>query len=206
MQVQKMKIKDLKPAAYNPPSRTRKETLGRLLESIEEVGLIQPLTVTKGGGVIEGHRRLACAKILGWEDIPVIIAEGHPDEIYASVNGSIRRINGNEQLAIWLKNPKGIHNRLAAVHKKAEEDLGREMLEKIAKAGSSITIWRWAKQISGYLGDKRPAFVKKAAGWLIKHRCAKIATCLIGLKQPADTIAKAIRLDKPIVASYELQK
>jgi hypothetical protein len=50
-----------------------------LAESISEVGLIQPIIVDQDGNLIAGRRRLAACKLLGWSDIPVVVAEGLRD-------------------------------------------------------------------------------------------------------------------------------
>lgn len=40
-----------------------------LVESMREVGLLQPITVTTGGVLVAGRHRLEAAKLLGWKEI-----------------------------------------------------------------------------------------------------------------------------------------
>jgi ParB family transcriptional regulator, chromosome partitioning protein len=44
-----------------------------LAESMEELGLLQPITVTPDGLLLVGERRLRAAKLLGWAKIPVTV-------------------------------------------------------------------------------------------------------------------------------------
>lgn len=45
--------------------------LGELCESIESVGLLQPITITPDGALVCGARRLAAVKRLGWQTVKV---------------------------------------------------------------------------------------------------------------------------------------
>lgn len=63
----------------NQPRRTFDEdSLRELAESIEEIGIIQPLTVKKNGEyyeIIAGERRWRAARIAGLRKVPVLIKE-----------------------------------------------------------------------------------------------------------------------------------
>ena len=45
------------------------------MESISEVGLLQPLIIDSRNQVISGNRRFESVKRLGWEEVEVIIIE-----------------------------------------------------------------------------------------------------------------------------------
>lgn len=57
--------------------RFRKELgdLAPLMASIEEVGILQPIVITAEGKLIAGARRLEAAKRLGWDEVPVWVAD-----------------------------------------------------------------------------------------------------------------------------------
>jgi ParB family transcriptional regulator, chromosome partitioning protein len=42
-----------------------------LAGSIEDIGLLHPITVSEDGVLLAGRRRLAACKKLGWKNIPV---------------------------------------------------------------------------------------------------------------------------------------
>jgi ParB-like nuclease domain len=47
--------------------------LAGLAESIEDIGLLNPVTVDEDGHLLAGARRLAACKRLGWKIIPVTV-------------------------------------------------------------------------------------------------------------------------------------
>ena len=77
MNIVEIKISDIKIG-----DRLRKDMgdLPSLAQSIQEIGLLQPIGVTPEIELVFGERRLrACRDILGWETIPARIIEspGH---------------------------------------------------------------------------------------------------------------------------------
>lgn len=62
------------------------ESLGGLAQSIKESGILQPILVRREGSefiVIEGHRRLAAAKMAGLTHVPVVIDDRELSEAEA---------------------------------------------------------------------------------------------------------------------------
>lgn len=52
-----------------------------LMESLERVGLLQPVTITPEGYLICGYRRLEAARRLGWTTVRVWVRSGLSDEL-----------------------------------------------------------------------------------------------------------------------------
>ena len=78
-------VGEIYPYARQPYSIKRPTPdLVRLMDSIEHVGVAEPLIVrprTEGGyEIISGHRRDYCARTVGLESLPVIIREYTDDE------------------------------------------------------------------------------------------------------------------------------
>lgn len=70
--VELVRIKDLKPAKYNPRAITAQAFDG-LVESVRRFGMPQPVVVNKRNNVVVGgHQRLKAAQELGWDKVPVI--------------------------------------------------------------------------------------------------------------------------------------
>jgi ParB family chromosome partitioning protein len=63
-------------------TRIRKDmgNIAGLAESIEDLGLLNPVTVDENGLLLAGARRLAACKRLGWQKIPVNIVRCDDDE------------------------------------------------------------------------------------------------------------------------------
>jgi ParB family transcriptional regulator, chromosome partitioning protein len=71
-------IDKIRSNPYQPRTRMDEEKLSELTASIKEKGIIQPVVVRQAGEeyeLVAGERRLTAAKRLGWEKIPVVIAE-----------------------------------------------------------------------------------------------------------------------------------
>ena len=78
-------IEELHPYARQPYSVERPTPdLVRLMDSIEQVGVAEPLIVrprTEGGyEILSGHRRDFCARVVGLQTLPVIVREYTDDE------------------------------------------------------------------------------------------------------------------------------
>ena len=69
---------------HQPRSNFDEEKLKQLAESIRERGIIQPLLVSSNGGnryqLIAGERRLRAARLIGEEEVPVVIMETSSDD------------------------------------------------------------------------------------------------------------------------------
>lgn len=76
MNIQKIKIVDLKEAEYNPRRKLEKtdEAYKRIKASVEEFGCIDPIIVnSRNMTVIGGHQRLEILKELQYEEIECVV-------------------------------------------------------------------------------------------------------------------------------------
>src|SRR3546814_16619307 len=55
--------------------------LAPVMRSIERLGLWQPVTITRDGMLVCGHRRLAAVKQLGWPTVRVWVRTGVSDHL-----------------------------------------------------------------------------------------------------------------------------
>ena len=84
----KLKLTRLPTSKILPnPSQPRKifqeDELRGLAQSIQENGLLQPVTVRRENGqyyLVAGERRLRACKMAGMKDIPVIISDCEPED------------------------------------------------------------------------------------------------------------------------------
>ncbi|PJE77240.1 hypothetical protein COV05_00100 [Candidatus Uhrbacteria bacterium CG10_big_fil_rev_8_21_14_0_10_48_16] len=76
LKIYQMAVVDLKPATYNPRKISDKQK-EELIKSIQQFGLVDPIIVNnhpkRKGIVIGGHQRLAIAKLLVMETVPVVL-------------------------------------------------------------------------------------------------------------------------------------
>jgi ParB/RepB/Spo0J family partition protein len=77
-QIQIWPIDRLIPRANNPRAHSR-EQVAQIAASIKEFGWTNPILVGAENDVLAGHARLAAARQLGMEEVPVIVL-GHLSE------------------------------------------------------------------------------------------------------------------------------
>ena len=75
--IQRIPIKKLKPAEYNPRKDLQPEDkeYQKIKESIIEYGCVLPLVVNKDMTVIGGHQRLKVLKDLGYTEIECVVVD-----------------------------------------------------------------------------------------------------------------------------------
>lgn len=78
MEIKYVDITDLTPYENNP--RINEAAVEAVANSIEEFGFRNPILIDADGVIIAGHTRLAAAKALGLQTVPVIVAEGLTEE------------------------------------------------------------------------------------------------------------------------------
>lgn len=82
MQVQSIKISEVKPYDKNP--RKNDDGVEAVANSIKEFGWQQPIVVDKDNVIIVGHTRYKAAKKLGMDKVPVVVADNlSPEQVKA---------------------------------------------------------------------------------------------------------------------------
>lgn len=93
MQIQQIKIKDLKLAEYNP-RKISDADLEALKNSIREFGFVEPIVANKNNQIVGGHQRVKAAQALGIESVPVFYVD-LPAEKEKILNLALNRIHGD---------------------------------------------------------------------------------------------------------------
>lgn len=81
MDIININIDDLNDNPIQQPKRTEPRYLKKLKLSIQQYGLLQPITVTKEKIIVDGHRRTACMRDLGFKEVPCIMYNGEVDDV-----------------------------------------------------------------------------------------------------------------------------
>ena len=76
----KIPINQLKTCPINSEIY-RDSDVGDLVNSIGEVGLLQPIVVTPDNTIVSGHRRFKAIQSLGWTEVEVEVKEVDDDSI-----------------------------------------------------------------------------------------------------------------------------
>lgn len=165
-----MGVEKIVPAPFNPSVRTSANAILALKQSIEDVGIIYPLLVTEKGGLIDGHRRLACAIALNYKSVPVMVIHGDAKRIFDDVNRTSRKLGSREELYVYLAGGP-VSDAAVATIKKLESLVGKKTLEWAAEnMVSAKSIIHVLSVLRGYLGDQNEEFWRKAATWMIYNR------------------------------------
>jgi hypothetical protein len=77
--IQRVPLESITPTAlndsvYRPPSADDPD-IQEMARSMREHGVLQPLTVTRDGFILSGHRRYCAATLAGLESVPVVVEE-----------------------------------------------------------------------------------------------------------------------------------
>jgi ParB family chromosome partitioning protein len=83
--VAEVAVERIRPNPYQPRQEFNDDTLDELAASIEQIGIIQPITVRSLGDgefeIISGERRLRAARRAGMEHLPAFIREADSEEM-----------------------------------------------------------------------------------------------------------------------------
>lgn len=199
-----VEVKKLKLAHFNPS--TRCNSIGSMVESIKEIGLLSPILVTKAMDVVDGHRRIASYKKLGLTEIPAILVTGDQAVLYSQVNGCAKKFSGNEALECYLKEPNALPPKSRAHHLEAEENLGRALLNRICKEGGSIATYKGAKQLAKLVDKVTPEVLTKIVKWMLHFNCQSICQKAIRAGTSPGLIIAAVERFKPIRPRFDVAK
>jgi ParB/RepB/Spo0J family partition protein len=135
-----IEISKINAASFQPTERASEANIKSLRQSIENgIGLIYPVVVTPRGSasefdLVDGHRRLAACKSLGWSHIPAISIKADQAIAFAQINHTARPMRGFDTQEIYLRNPEALSSAQRKRQATAEATLGealyREVVEK----------------------------------------------------------------------------
>ncbi len=171
MLLKKIQIAKLRPAPYNPKIRTEKKQLSGLLTSISTNGLLMPIIIDTKMNIIDGHRRVACYKLLEIDTIQAIISDSKlsKDESYEQINILQRKMNSSEMIYVYVnkgKVPKKVEEKIKIL----ERIIGFAMLKQLGEKGVAVAILQSANQAGKYLNDTSDQMIKKIISWAIKNK------------------------------------
>ena len=94
MKIEQVDVDSLKPASYNPSSIDAEE-MASLKRSLKQFGFVDPAIIRKKDKmIIGGHQRVAAAKELGFETVPVIIMDVTANDAKL-LNVALNKISGD---------------------------------------------------------------------------------------------------------------
>ena len=178
----------------NPTSRTKNAAIKLLANSIKARGrIIYPLLITSDYRLKDGHRRLAAARLLGMNFVPVQIVEDD-DDLFSEINITHRPMKRFEWLERYLDGgdlPLDVHGQITRL----EALIGRDKLVQMRRdhIGPSVSII--AVCVVRYVGGETTddVFLKQVLLWLIDGRRQSVVYAAIKSKIPPSVVYKAIQ-------------
>lgn len=205
---EKYQVRHVSPTQlYDSPQQpeTRGKAAGplnQLKTSITKVGLqYPPLVIAKPNNkyqVIDGHRRIAVMKDLGWQLIPVIATEGNADELFAAVSGNVAKMKSFEWISVHLAGGAVPSGPIKSCISKIEQHMGKEFLQRLSKKRTSPGIWNVANRVIRYLkleeGERREVLL-----WLEQFGTQNIAAYITGGNQANELMNAFKEKREPVV-------
>ncbi len=194
----------LKDAPHNPKGRISSPKIGQLAKSIQEIGLQYPVLVTEKNAsgkhqIIDGHRRVAAYRRIGLDPVPCLVTGQDADSVYAGVNANARSLSGNEQLSVFLSNPKAVSGRARRGFENMEERLGRKLMETMQRHGYTGRTFKMAVIICRACDRDTDEWVKLTVRWFMTCESQRYVQSLLATKtiSPAQ-ILRAVKEHRPL--------
>ena len=168
-------IDSLTPAKFNPAKRVTGKSFGKLQASIKANGICQPLAVTKDSTVADGHRRLASAKALGFETVPVIVHQDvGVEKLWILANSTSQPVSLSQLFSAWHQglnlDEEGFPTSPRAIIKAISETLTQKTIDRLFNEGRSPNVFAQGKSIVAYSGLKGSSEnIDLAVNWILDH-------------------------------------
>ncbi len=177
-------IEKLNPAAFNPTDRVKPSGLRPLILAIKAVGSIMyPLLVTHAttdgyADIVDGHRRHAAAKIMGYSHLWCLVYSYDQAVAWAAANGGTKNINGRS----WTNSVAGglpleivpsAHRSDIAKAQRVLGETGFKMLAGNNFSASLVTEAQALLKIAGMPTDDW--YLAETARWMIRHNLQRRA-------------------------------
>lgn len=200
-----VKLSSIKNAEYNPVRRVTGQRMKSLIASMSKIGLLYPIIIDPTNTIIDGHRRVAAARELGWQTIAARVVDREDrDQVYAEVNVTASRMTGNDALGVWLSCPAAVSDAQKRDFEAMEASLGRVLVKRIYNVGMSSRVWLTCRRIARHCERTNDTeFLKKAAVWLIDTAVVgQVMKSLEAGIHPSQLV-KAINENKPLRQKWE---
>ena len=207
--VQILRVNEIIEAPFNPPGRIEKGKLESLRDSIARLGILTPLTVSRDKRLIDGHRRLACAKALGMTEVPCLVVSVGLQEGWTEHNVHTAPISAAQ---LMYANSLGLSEeyippKQRSIIARFRETAG-ERYEEFSAAGVSPNAIHAAWKAAKYVGRDTMGWKRKILWWMIDTTSQWHTERAIRLGFDPVVLRSAIMEGKPLRmsgASYVVQ-
>ena len=152
IQVKKINLDLIDPNPYQPRTEFNEEELVELAETIEQQGLIQPITVLNFNGryqIVSGERRTRAARLAGWTTIDAYVHELLSDKKMAewSLIENIQRVDLNA-IEVAKSYEKLIEN-----YGYTHDDLAKSVGKSRSAVTNALRLLKLPEQVQAWISE-----------------------------------------------------
>jgi ParB family transcriptional regulator, chromosome partitioning protein len=151
--VQRVPLERVRPCPFQPRKDFTQESLQELADSIKEQGIIQPLVVReKGEGyeLIAGERRWRAARLLGLNEVPVIVRDADDRAVLElALIENLQRENLNP-----IEEAQG-YSELVERFQLRQEDVAQKVGKSRVAVANSLRLLKLEPGVQAYVRDGR---------------------------------------------------
>jgi hypothetical protein len=200
----RMPVAEIVPAPFNPATRTEPRNLKRLLNLIRDKGFRFPVYLSRDGVLGDGHRRVACAKIIGLADVPAMRFDLSADELF-EMNDGMKTITDAQLLDAYRRGFRRIRqSKLDRIHS-LRDLVGEDGITRLADKGVSIHILSMARMVANYCDNDDHRFLARCIWWLVDYNQQFAARSAIREMIDPDVLEMAIETGRKLSKSWEAQ-
>jgi hypothetical protein len=195
-------VSEIIAAPFNPPDRTEAERLADLQASIKEYGILDPLKISRDMRLIDGHRRLTCAKHLRMIEVPCIVLSLGLQEGWTELNKTALPLNSKQYVyavgsgldEAYLTSP--MRRKMRTLQNILGDDFA-----PLSQQGLSLTVIDMARKVAKFLGYESPYrdnVMKEIVVWMVKHKMQTPVRNAMKFGIKRTTLQSAIKNDNPL--------
>ena len=173
----------------------------KLRREIEEAGrIIVPLIISSDNVLADGHRRLAIAKMLGLETVPVIRDTLTTSALWSTLNAASRPVDAGTWMeavhdGLPLENVPELQQRLIS---DLIRIVGKRTFETLSEKHRSPHILKQARWVGRHCGDLSDKFLRTVILWFESCGMQLRARKAIDADCPPEVLLAAIKENRPI--------
>lgn len=201
--VEFIEIDKLEWASFNPGIRTEYKNLRDLMNNMEEYGFLvsQPVTIMENNKVVDGHRRIACAKALGIKEVPCIRETVFKtvDEAWGVISTGKRSLGTRDVIEAIHKNMKFFPNNSGGYNaKRLVENYGMAMLDYLSENGYKYNVIAYSEKLSRYISNTDRAYTEKIIKWMNELNQVNVTRIALETGYPPKNFRDKVDNNEPI--------
>ena len=206
-----VQVSKLRKNGFNANLRINKESkkYKALRESIREFGILDPVNVSPDGLIIDGHRRIECAKDIGLQEVLCIVTSTNAQRAWAECAMNQLGTNGRQIIQATAQglDPVYLPKPIADVVRDLQDLAGPDLYQTMAADGVSTYVRKAVNDLCRYTGDDSHEWRVRVLRWVVRHKMQlairkAIEADPLNEEGGAERLRSAINRDAPLRALW----